>query len=179
MGEHVAPTDADAVRRVLAGDVEAYRFLVERYRLEFGRLAEALVGDPDAAADALQEAFIRAYRSLGRCRDPDRFRRWFYRIVVNHCHDARRRRPAVSLEGLELSARETADAGLEEDELARRLERALEALTPEQREVFVLKEIEDRSYAEIAELLGTTVEALRMRVHRSRDVLRKLLEDER
>lgn len=177
MGEHVAPTDGDAVRRVLAGDVEAYRFLVERYRLEFGRLAEALVGDPDAAADALQEAFISAYRSLGRCREPDRFRRWFYRIVVNHCHDARRRRLAVSLEGVEVSARETADGGLEEDELACRLERALGELTPEQREVFVMKEIEDRSYAEIAELLETSVDALRMRVHRARDVLKRLLED--
>lgn len=169
--------DGEVVPRVLAGDPELYRVLVERYRRDFGRIAEALVGDPDAAADALQEAFIRAFRSLDSCRDPDRFRPWFYRIVANQCHDQRRRRPAVPIEDVEVAAKETADAAVQDDELAGRLEQALERLTPEQREAFVMKEVEGRSYAEMAGLLDMSADALKMRVHRARETLKELLGD--
>lgn len=170
-------TDGEVVRRVLAGETELYRVVVERYRKDFGRIAEALVGDPDAAADALQEAFIRAFRSLDSCRDPDRFRPWFYRIVANQCHDQRRRRPMVPIEDVDVAAKETADAPLHDDELADRLEAAMGRLTPEQREAFVMKEVEGRSYAEMAELLQSGEDALKMRVHRAKDTLRKLLGD--
>jgi RNA polymerase sigma-70 factor (ECF subfamily) len=169
--------DGDVVRRVLAGDTEIYRVLVERYRADFGRIAEALVGDADLAADALQEAFIRAFRSLETCRDPDRFRPWFYRIVANQCHDHRRRQRSVPIDEVEVVAKESADARLHDAELARRLELAMEKLTPEQREAFVMKEVEGRSYQEMAELLQTGVDALKMRLHRAKDVLRRQLED--
>ena len=77
-----------AVRQVLAGDVEAYRVLVERYRRAYGRYAVALLRDADAAADAVQEAFIRAYEGLASCREPDRFGAWFFRILQNQCRNA-------------------------------------------------------------------------------------------
>ena len=169
--------DGVVVRAVLAGDTEKYRILVERYRQDFGRIAEALAGDADAGADALQEAFIKAFRSLASCRDPDRFRPWFYRIVANQCHDQRRGKRTVPLENVEVAAREQSDARVRDDELARRLERAMEQLTPEQREAFVMKEVEGRSYQEMTALLDTGVDALKMRVHRAKDTLRKLLED--
>ena len=170
-------TDAEIVSQVLAGDTEAYGVLVERYRIELGRVAEAMLGDGDVAADVLQEAFIAAYRALGRCRDPERFKAWLYQIVRNRCRDVLRRRPDVSLDSVEVAARESADAPLVESELARLLEQAMEALTLEQKEAFVLKEIEGRSYQEMTELLDTRVDALRMRVMRARDVLRKRLGD--
>jgi RNA polymerase sigma-70 factor (ECF subfamily) len=170
-------TDGELVERVLAGEVERFGELVERYRLEFGRLARSLVSDPDTADDALQDAFISAYRNLGRCRDPDRFRVWFYRIVANRCHDARRRRPMVPLEDVDPPARERADSLLDSSELKRRLEQALEALTDEQREVFVMKEVEGKSYQEMEMLLGLKIDALRMRVHRARETLRQQLGD--
>jgi RNA polymerase sigma-70 factor (ECF subfamily) len=176
MGEREELSDGHVVRRVLAGDVELFRVLVERCRREFGRYATAFVGDPDAAADALQEALIRAYRSLRTCRDPDRFRAWFFRILTNQCHEARARRPSLALDGVELASRDTADGELVRGELAGALERAMERLTPEQREAFVMKHVEGRSYHEMAELLGVGVDALKMRVHRARDALQRLLE---
>ena len=168
-------TDGEAVRRVLDGDTEAYAILVERHRTEFGRVAAGILGDRDAADDALQEAFISAYRSLGSCREPDRFRTWFYTIVTNRCRDALRRRPAVDIETVEVAAKERADAAAHNEELADRLERAMATLTPEQREVFVLKEVEGKSYEEIAVLLDLKIDALRMRVMRARNELRKAL----
>lgn len=169
--------DGTIVRQVLDGDIERFGLLVERYRVEFGRIAEGLVGDADAAADALQEAFISAYRSLGTCRDPDRFRVWLYRIVQNRCRDQLRRRPLVPLDDVDVAARERTDAPLDDAELGARIRGALDALTPEQREAFVMKEVEGKSYPEMVELLDTRVDALRMRVHRARDVLRQALGD--
>jgi RNA polymerase sigma-70 factor (ECF subfamily) len=169
--------DGEVVRRVLAGDVELFGVLVGRCRREFGRYAAALAGDPDAAADAMQEALIRAYRSLARCRDPERFRAWFFRILTNQCHEARRRVVSVDLDRAELPARETADGPVETAELGAALEAALARLTPEQREAFLLKHVEGRSYQEMSELLGVGVDALKMRVHRARDALRAMLGD--
>ena len=172
----VETPDGDVVQRVLAGDVEAFRHLVTRYRQQYARYAVALVGDADAAADAMQEAFVRAYDSLASCRDPDRFGSWFYRILTNQCHTARdRMRDAEPVDALELPARERTDAPLERAELADALEAALGRLTPEQREAFVLKHVDGRSYEEMAELLGTGVDALKMRVHRAREALRQMM----
>ncbi|OGU00653.1 MAG: hypothetical protein A2085_07295 [Gemmatimonadetes bacterium GWC2_71_10] len=177
--DRVEAADGAVVRRVLGGDVEAYRILVERYRRQFGRYAVSLLGDADLAADAVQEAFIRAFDSLGSCREPDRFGAWFYRILTNQCHTVRTRsgarRDTVPVEDAGLTSRERADAGLEQGELAARLEAALDQLTPEQREAFVLKYVDERSYEEMAALLDVSADALKMRVHRAREALRAIM----
>jgi RNA polymerase sigma-70 factor (ECF subfamily) len=175
----VEEADGAVVRRVLKGEVDAYRILVERYRRQFGRYAVSLLVDADLAADAVQEAFIRAYDGLGSCRDPDRFGAWFYRILTNQCHTVRARagtrRDAVPVEDAGLPSRERADAALEQGELAARLEAALARLTPEQREAFVLKYVDERSYEEMAALLDVSADALKMRVHRAREALRAIM----
>ncbi|MCH7475412.1 MAG: RNA polymerase sigma factor [Gemmatimonadetes bacterium] len=176
MNDCVKPADAVLVRRVLAGDVDLYGVLVERYRNELARYATALCGDPDTAADAMQEAFIRAFDSLGSCRDPGKFKAWFFRILTNQCHSVRNRRPHVPLERAEVAAGELTDEPLERLELRRAIEEALDSLTDEQREAFVMKHVEGRSYAEMADLLETGEDALKMRVYRARDELRKRLE---
>jgi len=170
------PSDGTIVRRVLAGDTESFRILVTRYRRQYDRYAVALVGDADAAADAMQEAFIRAWGSLASCRDADRFGPWFFRILTNQCHTARtRRRDADDVDTLELAASERTDDSLERAELAAALASALGRLTNEQREAFVLKHVDGRSYEDMATLLGTGVDALKMRVHRARDALRTMM----
>lgn len=170
-------SDGEVVRRVLDGDVELYRVLVDRYQVEFGRLAVAMLGDADAAEDALQEAFVSAYQRLGTCRHPDRFKHWLYRILANRCHDIRRGiAPTTSVDDLPLRAKDRADAATLDGELGEALRGALDALTPEQREAFILKEVEGRPYTEVAELTGVGVDALKMRVHRARDALRRTLE---
>jgi RNA polymerase sigma-70 factor (ECF subfamily) len=174
----VQPNDGAIVRQVLAGDVEQFRLLVERYRAEFGRYAVAAVGDRDVAQDAMQEAFIRAYRSLGSCRNPDRFGAWFFRILTNQCRNAvARRRDTAELGAVDHPGGERTDAALERRELGERLEAALARLTPEQREAFVMKHVDGRSYEEMAELLGVGSDALKMRVHRARDALRAIMGD--
>jgi RNA polymerase sigma-70 factor (ECF subfamily) len=171
-------SDAVLVRRILAGEVELYRVLVERYRTEFGRYATAMLGgDTDDSADALQEAFIRAFRSLASCREPERFKAWLFRIVSNQCHNTRRsRRNHMRLDGIEDPADDSTERQLEASEIGKTIQAALDELTPEQREAFVLKHVEGYAYAEMATLLETGEDALKMRVHRARDELQRKLE---
>src|SRR5260370_1698769 len=98
--DRVEPSDAELVRRVRAGDTVAYGALVSRYRDRLGRYAVHMIGDREDAEEALQDSFVRAYRSLQRCDDPARFGAWLYGILVNRCRTtgaraARRRRMFV------------------------------------------------------------------------------------
>ncbi len=172
--------DGAIVRAVLAGQEDLFGVLVERCRNEFGRYAIAMLGDGDAAADAMQEACIKAWRSLADCRDPDRFRAWFYRILANQCRTMlARRRPQADIDEIEVAGRERPDRDLDRQELAAELAAALDRLTAEQREAFVLKHVDGRSYDEMETLLGVGVDALKMRVHRARDTLRMLMGEAR
>src|SRR2546422_9002287 len=171
--------DGDIVRAVLAGDRERYAQLVERYRDRYARYATRMVGSADAAEDVLQDAFVRAYDQLAQCKDPDKFVGWFFLILRNRCFAERHRsRSAVSLEAAEgVAAVERSDGGAETAERRSALQLALLELTPEQREVFVLKHFEELSYGEIAERLSTSVASLKMRMHRAYDKLREELRD--
>src|SRR3954468_22509778 len=88
----VSPSDAELVERVRQGDRDAYAPLMVRYRLRFGRYAFHLLGNESDAEEALQDAFFRAYRSIDRCRSPERFGAWLFSIVVNCCRTAAVRR---------------------------------------------------------------------------------------
>src|SRR5204862_157622 len=79
------PQDADLSARILAGDGDAFGILVRRHEAGLLRFATRMLGSPDAAADAVAEALIRAYRHLASLDDPTRFRTWLYRIVANRC----------------------------------------------------------------------------------------------
>src|SRR5207237_229028 len=79
---------AALVRRVQAGDTGAYADLVARYRDRLGRYALHMLGNREDAEEVLQDAFVRAYRSLARCDDPERFGAWLYGILVNRCRTA-------------------------------------------------------------------------------------------
>ena len=174
--------DAAIVQRVLAGDVDAFATLVERYRDRCGRYAMRMLGNREDAEEVLQDAFVRAYRSLGRCEDPDRFGACLFRILVNRCRTegarrARRSQTFLSDEAALMSASEEHPA----DQRAWREEigRALATLRPEQREAFLLKYVEGMEYDEMAILTGVGVSALKMRVMRACDRLRELLKEVR
>jgi RNA polymerase sigma-70 factor (ECF subfamily) len=140
-----------------------------------------MLGSADAAEDAVQDALIRAFDQLGQCRNPDNFAGWFFLILRNRCFAERRRHRRVG--GLELAnevaVSDATAVAVEREEQARSLERALLELTPEQREVFVLKHVEELSYDEISTRVGTGVAALKMRMHRAYDRLRELLRETR
>jgi RNA polymerase sigma-70 factor (ECF subfamily) len=175
-----APDDAELVRRVLAGEVEAYGALVERYRPRCARFALHMLGDSADAEEVVQEAFVRAYRALPRCRQPDRFGAWLLRILANRCRTARasrsRRERLVLLDD---GAVGMAAVAHPEDRSAWREEIAvaLARLAPEQREAFLLKHVEELDYGEMAEITGAGVSALKMRVKRACERLRELLQE--
>jgi len=171
-------SDAVIVARVLRGDVESFRVLVERYRDRYARYAVHMLGNHEDAEEALQDAFTRAYRSLSRCEDPERFGAWLFRILVNRCRTigARRGRRAKTFvvdEGalLEAAIDHPADSSAWREEI----ERALQQLRPDQREAFLLKYVEEMGYDEMSQLTGTGVSALKMRVMRACERLRELL----
>ena len=174
----VEPSDAELVRRVRAGDIGAYGALVSRYRDRLGRYAVHMVGDREDAEEALQDSFVRAYRSLARCDDPARFGAWLYGILVNRCRTtgaraARRRRLFVNDPDALNGA--THPVELDRVEWTDTVQRALARLAPEYREAFLLKHVEDLEYEEIATLTGAGISALKMRVKRAREQLQRFL----
>jgi RNA polymerase sigma-70 factor (ECF subfamily) len=169
--------DGVIVRRVLGGDADAFGALLARYRDAHTRFAVRMLGSHADADDALQSAFVRAYRNLASCREPERFGAWLYQIVVNECRtfatrrDQRARRYAQDEESLASHpATDESDAATLEE-----IQRALDRLPADQREAFVLKHVEELSYEEMAEITGAGVSALKMRVKRACAHLRELL----
>src|SRR5437867_1413926 len=138
-----------------------------------------MLGSTDAAEDAVQDAFVRAYDQLAQCQDPNNFVGWFFLILRNRCFvEQPRNRTQAQLEASDqVAAAARADGGAETAERRRALQHALLELTPVQREVFVLKHVEGLSYGEIAERLSTSVPSLKMRMHRAYDRLREQLRD--
>jgi RNA polymerase sigma-70 factor (ECF subfamily) len=169
-------TDVEVVARVLGGDGEAFGILIRRYEPGLLRFAARMLGNADAAADAVAESLVRAYRHLGQCRDPGHLRSWLYRITGNRCrsHLARRHMSDVSLSDVPAPAlADEADSWLtlERSEQVALVERALATLPPEKREAFVLKHVEGLSYEEMAQVTGARIPTLKMRVHRAREAL--------
>ena len=174
--------DREIVARVIAGDRDVFRLLVRRYQDMLFRHAVRMTSDRDVAADLVQAAFVKAYTNIARCRDPDRFGAWVYRILANACKDhlKSKRRKDVSIEDQTQLADSTVNpaADLERTQLRKMLNRAVAQLPDSLREAFVLKHVEGRSYEEMAETLGTSVPALKMRVHRARETLKEHLEQQ-
>src|SRR5215207_4451512 len=173
-------SDAVLVTRVLHGDVNAYGALVSRYRDRYARYAVHMLGNREDAEEALQDAFTRAYRSLSRCEEPERFGAWLFRILVNRCRTLGTRRGRRSRTFV---VDETAFLGAAEEHPAERnawreeIDRALQRLRADQREAFLLKYVEDMGYDEMSRLTGVGVSALKMRVMRACERLRELLRE--
>ena len=171
-------TDAALVAQARSGDVEAFSRLVDRYYDDCTRFARRMLGNRHDAEDALQEAFVNAYRGLARYREQDAFRSWLYRIVVNECRRLAARRwridrPLVhdDLALSQLPGREDGGA-----ELRDQLQASLGKLEPLLREAFLLKYGEGLEYGEMARATGASIPALKMRVKRARDLLRPMIE---
>lgn len=174
----MSDSDAELVARTLGGDLGAFAGLMARYRDGFGRYALNMLGNREDAQEAMQDSFVRAYRALADCRQPDRFGAWLFRIVVNRCRTMRRRILRAHQFGGELpeqipSHGERPDSFEWRDEI----NRALLRLRPHYREAFLLRYVEGLDYAEMSRLTGAREAALRMRVKRAGDQLRELLRD--
>ncbi len=171
--------DAELVHQAQRGDLNAYAELVHRHRIGLERYALHLLGNREEAEEALQDSLVRAYRSIRRCAQPERFRAWLTTILVNRCRTRlSRARPLVRESELTRALENAAVAPVAEhtawDE---EIQRALAALGPDQREAFLLRHVEEFSYEEMAELTGASVPALKMRVNRACERLRTALRE--
>jgi RNA polymerase sigma-70 factor (ECF subfamily) len=174
-------SDAELVAAVLAGDIEAFSGLVRRYEDTCVRFAVRMLGSRVDADDALQSAFMRAFRGLRSCREPDRFGGWLYQIVVNECrtYASRQRRRELRFTAAPDAIDRAVAPGSEPEEdagVGEHIENALGMLPADQREAFLLKHVEEMSYEEMREMTGVSISALKMRVKRACDGLRDLLE---
>jgi RNA polymerase sigma-70 factor (ECF subfamily) len=182
----VTDTDAallDAARR---GDRSAFEELVRRTYTETYTLAVRLTGNDEDARDVVQEAYLRAWRGLGKFRGEAQFSTWLYRITANTAYshvNRRRRHRAVPLSDL---GTEIADDGAASPEataesaaLSSRLTEAVGKLPPKLRAVMVLKDVYGLPHEEIAEQLGISETAAKVRLHRARKQLRDHLYEER
>jgi RNA polymerase sigma-70 factor, ECF subfamily len=169
-------SDAEILRRTAAGDATAFEVLVERHEAAVHRYIRALAGADDRIDDALQETFIAAWRGAGGFRGDDGARAWLLQIARNATHRQFRRRagePAhhLPLQALALEAG-WGDTGAES--FARRLEArdlveaGFRGLGPEEREILVLRDLEQLSGEEAAALLGISLAAQKSRLHRAR-----------
>jgi RNA polymerase sigma-70 factor, ECF subfamily len=179
--DETAP-DLEIVDRVIAGEGNVYVVLVRRYQERLYRYAIGMVLDGDAAADLVQETFIKAYTGLAKCRDRSKFGTWVFQILRNRCLDylkARQRRDLPLHDQPDIPTTDCGpDYNLETQELRNVLERALSQLPETQREAFLLKHVHDLTYEEMAEVVGASVSALRMRVLRAREMLQAIVGEE-
>ncbi len=176
----IPDSDAEVICRVLAGNTEAFAILVARHRDRFARFARHMMGNREDAEEALQDAFVRAYRSLDRCVEPNRFDAWLYRILANRCRTAaarRRRRERTFVSDDRALDQAGSRPETERSEWREELARGLARLDHRQREAFLLKHVEQLSYEEMSVLTGAGVSALKMRVRRACERLQLLLKD--
>ncbi|MFB7517292.1 RNA polymerase sigma factor [Streptomyces sp. NPDC056144] len=172
---------ADKADRLLAvraaeGDEEAFEVLVQRHSPAMLLLAERFMGGRAEAEDAVQDAFVSAWRGLPEYRGEAGFRTWLHRIVTNRCLNLlRARRPAADLDAVaEPAAPEHQSSPVraaESQAAVRELAHAMGSLSAEQRVCWVLREIEGQPYEAIAQAVGIRPEAVRARVFRARRML--------
>lgn len=170
------------VRRAKAGDREAFEALIRHHERRVLRTALRLLGRLDLAQDAAQEVFLRMHKYLARFDDDRELGPWLYRMVVNACHDVRRRRGADTPldEVAEPVATDGAAAQIDErlDRERRRtlVARALETLPEKERAALVLRDVEGLSTSEVARILGSSEATVRSQVSTGRVKVKKQVE---
>lgn len=179
-----APIIREWVLAAREGDQAAFGFLVEHYQNAVFNLAYRLLGNPQEAEDAAQEAFLRAYANLDRYDINRSFKTWLLSITSNHCIDRLRKRRLTWLSIEEeamphpalVSGEPSPEQAFLDEERSEKMQDLLAQLPPDYRTVVVLRYWYDMSYAEIAEMLKTTESAIKSRLFRARKALGQLLE---
>ena len=169
------PTDPVLVRRFQRGQEQAFAVLMERHERRIYNLAYRMLGNPEDARDATQDAFLSCFRHLGRFRGDSSFSTWLHRIALNACYDAlRRRRDTTSLEGRTLDPMPVADHA-DRAAAATDVQRALLGVPPDFRAVLIMHELQDLPLEDIAATLGLPVGTVKSRLHRGRVALGRIL----
>jgi len=176
------------IDRVLAGETDAFELLVMKNQRKIYNLCLRMTGNVEDASDLAQDAFLKAYQNLASFKSESSFSLWLYRLASNVCIDHLRRekrREKRSLtylddsgEAMELELsdeRFTPERELERRQMVEGIRQGLETLTDEHRQILVLREVNELSYDEIAELLSISAGTVKSRISRARVLLRKFL----
>lgn len=179
------------LERLRAGDDAAYEALLERFQTPVYQLVQRLIDDPNEAGDVVQDVFLKVFRGVAGFRGQSSMKTWIYRIAVNEAHNRRRwfsrhRKAEVVLDGdqegsnrIELLSdrgRTPYDWTLN-GEMRTAIEEALEGLNPVFRSAVILRDMEDLSYEEIADILDVSIGTVKSRILRGREALRRALMD--
>jgi len=175
-------SDADCVRRIQRGEKDAFEILVRRHEKTIFNLVYRMLGDYDDAAEVSQEAFLSAYRAIGRFRGDANFSTWLYRIALNHATTRRRSLNSRHHRTTQLEETELLHDGqpgpaesLEKKEMRQRVQLALNQLEPEDATVILLRDMQDIPYDEVARILKVPIGTVKSRLHRARQALKSLL----
>jgi len=183
-------TDQQLVQRAQRGDLRAFDLLVLKYQGRIAALVSRYVSDAGEVEDVTQEAFIKAYRALGKFRGDSAFYTWLYRIAANAAKNhlvAKGRRPGADAtiedaegfdEGGMLSESASPEALAMGGELAEVVESALNALPDELKAALMLREFDGLSYDDIADVLGCPVGTVRSRIFRAREAVDQRMKEQ-
>jgi len=180
--------DDELVRRVQAGNSEAFEELVRRYERKIYNVTYRLLGNEQDASEALQDTFLRAYRFIAKFQFKSAFFTWLYRIATNVSLSKLRKRPKIETVSIDAPASDGSDSPVEipdpkytpermmrERELRDALKTAVDGLPTDYRSVVVLRDLEGLSNEEVSKVLNLSVAAVKSRLHRGRLVLRTKL----
>jgi RNA polymerase sigma-70 factor (ECF subfamily) len=188
--QEAALQDQRLISGLQAGEQDAYERLIQRFQTPVYNLAWRLLNDPADASDVVQEVFLKIFRNVGHFRGDSSLRTWVYRIAVNESHNRRRwlfrhRRGETGIEETfedsETREKPLMDCGetpfdfTMNREAQLLLEEGLAAINPVFRASLVLREVEDMSYEEIAEILEVSIGTVKSRIMRGREALRRYL----
>jgi RNA polymerase sigma-70 factor, ECF subfamily len=189
----VATDDLTLVKRVKTGDQRAFKLLVERYQRKIYAVALGMVKDKEEALDISQEAFVKVYKYLDHFKGDSSFYTWLYRITVNICIDALRKKHALRGEQVELDEAvkmDTAEANIGalgsrlgtnpqksalRKELAEKIQQALETVPEKHRAILLLREVEGMSYEDLSRTLEIPKGTVMSRLFHARAKVQKIL----
>jgi RNA polymerase sigma-70 factor (ECF subfamily) len=174
-------TELEAIDRCRAGDIAGLHVLYDLHRKKVYNLSWRMLGNPHDAEDSLQEVFIKAFDRVKNYRGDSAFSTWLYRMTANHCLDILRRRKILSFMGFETvpevedKKRSGGDMSLG---LSPVIEAALKKLPEKQRACLLMREMEELSYEDIAQVLGLSLGSVKSNIFRAKGFLKSALEKE-
>lgn len=185
------PTDEELVSAYLKGNKVAFDEIVRRYEDRLYRLSFRMLGNHHDALDAVQEILLKLLYALPKFQGRSRFGTWLYRLAANTCLDIRRKRGRTSAESLENTLEhspgsslamldepgyDNPDTYVEQQYREKLVRAALDQLPETQRRLLELRDLEDLSNSQVANILGIEVGALKARLHRARQALKRVLD---
>ena len=172
--------DSTLIRKCLAGQIECYGQLVDRYSSRIINLAFAMTGDRHEAEDVAQDAFVRAFKGLAKFQKRAKFSSWLYQIALNLCKDrlkakSRHARPTSDeqLAAIYGDPKQQAPRVVIKEELSEKMREAINKLPYVYRESFVLRHLQGLDYGDVASITEVPADTVRVRAYRAREMLRE------